>query len=206
MLCRTNGIVHSLTACSKDWSALCQELNWTSHMHIEQQQSEQVQCIKPTARAGSHSTPSVAMDTSRLCCHNRNCNWSGAKWNSGTEPSEQVLWWQPFPAPVAVWECLQSHRPEWLQLKAPKYSIGSFPNGKLPGARGWLLESTTVVKKERWTPAHPGHPCQVLTQSQHHVTWRQTLQIRNTVSNGHSQSNDILTYAKFNRSIYLSLH
>ena len=51
-------------------------------------------------------TASVAMETSRLCCHNRKCNWSGAKWNYGTDPREQVLRWQPFPARGAVCERL----------------------------------------------------------------------------------------------------
>ena len=53
MLDRTNGTVHSLTACSKDWPGFCQQLKWTSPTPINnQQQKVQVQCIKPTARAG----------------------------------------------------------------------------------------------------------------------------------------------------------
>jgi hypothetical protein len=81
MLYKTNGTVHSLTACSKDWPCFCQELSRTSHSHINnQQQSVQVQCIKPTARAGqsqsqisyySHNAASVAVETSRLCWHHR---------------------------------------------------------------------------------------------------------------------------------------
>ena len=82
--------------------------------------------------------------------------------------------------------------------------MGSFPNGKLPVDRGWLLTSTVVVKRRR-TPALPGHRYQVLTQSQH-ITWRHILQISNTVFNVPSQSNDILTYAKFNTNNFLLQH
>jgi len=59
--------------------------------------------------------------------------------------------------------------------------------------------------KKRRTPALPGHPYQVLTQSQH-ITWRHILEISNTVFNVRSQSNDILTYAKYNTNIFLLQH
>jgi len=106
----------------------------------------------------THSTASVAMETSRLCCNNRKCNWNGAKWNSCTDPHEQVLLRQPFPGRVAVYEHLQSHRPEWQQLKTPKYSTGSFPNSKPAGARGWILASTAEVKKDMDTCTPPNTP------------------------------------------------
>jgi len=37
---RTNGIVRSLTACSKDWHGFCQELNWTGLDWIKLQWTE----------------------------------------------------------------------------------------------------------------------------------------------------------------------
>ena len=67
MLKRSNGIVHSLTACSKDWPGFCQELKLTSQTHInKQQQSDQVQCIKPTASAGK-SVPQVSLWKHQEC-------------------------------------------------------------------------------------------------------------------------------------------
>jgi hypothetical protein len=58
--------------------------------------------------------------------------------------------------------------------------MGSFPNGKPEGVRGWLLASTVVVKK--WIPALPRQPCPLLIKSKH-VTWSHALQINNTFPN-----------------------
>jgi hypothetical protein len=140
MLHKTNGTVHSLTACSKDRPVLCQELSWTSHSHINnQQQSVQVQCIKPTARAGQSQYRKCRYGSIKTCCHYRKCNWSGAKWNSCTDVREQVLRWQPFPARVAVSERLQSHRPEWLQLKAPEIFNG------MTGGKNYLVRWSKII-------------------------------------------------------------
>jgi hypothetical protein len=121
MLYRTNGIVHSLMACSKDRPALCQELTWTSHSQIKnQQQNVKVQCRKPTARAGQSQC--------------RNCCYGNIK---TVLPSQEVqlkwgeikllhrsMWTSlavaTLPTRVAVCKRLQSHRPEWVQLKAPR--------------------------------------------------------------------------------------
>ena len=157
VLYRTNGIVHSLTACSEDWPALCQKLSWTSQSHINnQKQTIQVQRIK----GRTLTVLQMSLWKHQDCCNNRKCNWNGAKWNSCTDPHEQVLLWQPFPGRVAVCEHLQSHRPEWQQLKTPKYSTGSFPNGKPAGARSSILASTAEVKKDMDTCTPPNTPVQ----------------------------------------------
>jgi len=58
MLYKANGIVQSLTACSKTCPGLCQELNWTLQTHINnQQQSVQVQSIIETVMAGQSQYP-----------------------------------------------------------------------------------------------------------------------------------------------------
>jgi len=119
---KTNGILHSLKACEQRTGPPCAR-NWTephkststiSNKAIRFSAQNQVQV------QDSHSTTSIAIETSRLCCHKMKCKWSGAKWNSCTDPREQVLRWQMFPSRVAVCECLQSRGPELLQLMVPE--------------------------------------------------------------------------------------
>jgi hypothetical protein len=66
------------------------------------------------------------------------CNWIGAKWNSCANPREQVLRLQPFPARV-VCEWLQSHRPEWLQLKTPEICNG------ITGGNNYLVRWSKII-------------------------------------------------------------
>jgi hypothetical protein len=92
MLYITNGIVQSLTACSKDWTGWCCDQNWTL-------QSATLQYTKPTVNKQTavqegHSTASITLDaTPMVCRHNRMSQHSLTyrKWCK-TKPRHRSMW------------------------------------------------------------------------------------------------------------------
>jgi len=82
-----------------------------------------------------------------------------------------------------VCELLQSHRPEWLQLKALKIFNGILSHRQT--GRGTRLTSRIYCHGEKKREGYlhsPQHPCSLSTQFQHHVTCHHPLLINSTVS------------------------
>jgi hypothetical protein len=77
---------------------------------------------KTNCKGRTVTVPQVSQWKHQDCCHNRNCNWSGPKSNSCTDPCEQVLWWQPFPTRTrcGLWASAVSQT-EVTSTKGPRH-------------------------------------------------------------------------------------
>jgi len=79
MLYKTNGIVQSLTACSKNCPGFCQELNLNltnANQQLATKCSASVH--ERTAMAGQSQCPKCRFANTILCYNKRKCNSSGA--------------------------------------------------------------------------------------------------------------------------------